>query len=199
MSDKSTTRCSAADLRVRQWQKQPAVRPGTAVGDVTTRTLAASQRAYKTAQSNRKWPIMVFPRNHKFRINKKKKIPSCVYHLRIQRDPAFKESFMLTSPAALVWSQVSNWQCVCANVCVCVCVDACRQLQNIIGFYFLKIRMLMVAQFVNIFLASTEDKGSSQSSQTSIKDSAVSRLNHPTPQRSVQCTLIISFALRLVH
>jgi len=57
----------------------------------------------------------------------------------------------------------------------------------------------MVAQFVNIFLASTEDKGSSQSSQTSIKDSAVSRLNHPTPQRSVQCTLIISFALRLVH
>ena len=57
----------------------------------------------------------------------------------------------------------------------------------------------MVAQFVNIFLASTEDKGSSQSSQTSIKDSAVSRLNHPTPQRSVQCTSIISFALRLVH
>lgn len=57
----------------------------------------------------------------------------------------------------------------------------------------------MVAQFVNIFFASTNDKGSSQSPQTSVTDSAMSRLNHSTPQRSVRCTLILSFAIRLVN
>ena len=57
----------------------------------------------------------------------------------------------------------------------------------------------MVAQLVNISCASIKDKGSSQSSKTSVADSALSRLNHPTPQRSVRCTLIISFALRLVN
>ena len=57
----------------------------------------------------------------------------------------------------------------------------------------------MVAQFVNIFFASTNDKGSSQSSQTSVTDFAKGRLNNPTPQRSVRRTLILSFALRLVN
>jgi len=56
----------------------------------------------------------------------------------------------------------------------------------------------MVVQFVNLFFASTKEKGSSQSSQISVMDSAISRLNHPTPQRSVRCILIISFVLRLV-
>lgn len=58
--------------------------------------------------------------------------------------------------------------------------------------------MLMVAQFANIFFASTKDKGSSRPSQTCVTDSAMSILNHPTRQRSVRCTLIISFALRLM-
>ena len=70
MSDKSTTRCSASDLA------EAACRPARdSRARRSHRTLAASQRAYKTAQSNRKWPIMVFPRNHKFRINKKKNFP----------------------------------------------------------------------------------------------------------------------------
>jgi hypothetical protein len=40
-----------------------------------------------------------------------------------------------------------------------------------------------------------KDKNSVQS----VTHFAISRLNHPTPQSSVRCTLIISFALRLVN
>jgi len=72
MSDKCKTRGSAADLA--EAACSPA-RDSRARRTVPART---RQSAYKTAQSNRKWPIMVFPRNHKFRINKKKKIPSYV-------------------------------------------------------------------------------------------------------------------------
>jgi hypothetical protein len=110
-----------------------------------------------------------------------------------------------------VW--VCVWVCVCVSVCVCGCVCVCvRVLVCVCGcmqtalkhnnkvFYFLNVHMLMVPQLVNKFCASTRNKGSGYSSQPSVTDSALSRLNYPTPpQRSVGCTLIISFALRLVN